>query len=260
MRAPAVSAIALALAASASCDRRADAPARPILVFTAASMTDAVEHASEEFTLETGSAVHISAAASSTLARQILAGADADVFISADQRWMDELEAAGRIVASSRADLAANRLVFVAPAGESASFALDADPPAIRALALADPTHVPAGRYAQEALEWLGWWPALADRAITTPDVRAALRLVEIGEADVGVVYATDARISKRVAVLAIVPESAHTPIRYPAAMCADAHPDAAAFLRHLRSGRAAATLEAAGFSPLATETEAPPR
>lgn len=260
MRPLVVTAIALAAAGALSCDRRADAPARPIVVFAAASMTDALDRIADEFTGDTGQAVRTSAAASSTLARQILAGADADLFISADQQWMDELEAAGRIMPSSRIDIAANRLVVVAPGNGPDSIDLAAGPPAIEAIAIADPAHVPAGRYAKEALESLGWWSALADRVITAPDVRAALRLVEIGEADLGVVYATDARISERVRVLAVIPESAHTPIRYPAALCAGAHPDAPVFLRFLRSERARAALEDAGFIPLATEPEASSR
>ncbi|MFG0274555.1 MAG: molybdate ABC transporter substrate-binding protein, partial [Phycisphaerales bacterium] len=227
-----------------------DTPARdprPLVIFVAASMADAIDAIAEDFTESTGQRIAISAGASSVLARQIEAGAQADVYISADGAWMNALVTAGRIDADSRTDLAGNRLVVVA-AASTGPISFDAEPPASGRIALADPSHVPAGRYAREALESLRWWHSLEPRIVSAPDVRAALRLVEIGEAEFGFVYATDAARSDRVAVVGAVPASLHTSIRYPAAICVGAHANAPAFLAFLRDPRAARHLADAGF------------
>lgn len=238
---------------------RAPAPdatsSRTITVFAAASTTDVIDAAAARFEASHGVKVECSFGASSTLARQIRAGAPADVFLSADEVWMDELENADLIVPGSRGDLLANRLVLIVPAGStlpiesSRGFDLAGSRPDIRRVAIADPAHVPAGRYARQALRSLGWWDRLDDRVVPALDARAALRLVELGEADLGVVYATDAHVSDRVETRGEIPADTHDPIRYPVAQCRGASPFAAAFIDHLRSDAAATIFREAGFA-----------
>ena len=243
--------VALALAAVGACAPGDAEPsaARPVVVFAAASMTDAVDAAARDFTDRTGRRVVTSFAATSTLARQIEAGAPADIFIAADQQWMDALAQAGRIDSATRTDLASNRLALVARApGRPVAFEPGAAGALTGRIAIADPAHVPAGRYAREALVALDWWDDLSGRLVTAPDVRAALRLVEIGEADFGFVYATDAARSERVSVVGVVPASLHTPIRYSGAVCMGAADDAAALLGFLAGPEGAAHIRAAGF------------
>jgi len=206
----------------------AGGPARkpdPLLVFAASSLNGALDEVAGTFTRETGTAVTISFAASSALARQIQAGAPADVFISADERWMDELARRSLVRADTRRVVVGNRLVLVAPAG--APLALALRPGANLAatlgergrLALADPDAVPAGRYAKDALRWLGAWPAVRHRLAPAENVRAALLLVALGETPLGIVYASDAAAEPRVAVVGTFPREAHAPIHYPAAV-----------------------------------------
>lgn len=196
-----------------------------LTVFAAASLTDALGEVVGLYESRTSTRIITNFAASSTLAQQIKAGADADVFISADEKWMDELAASGHIVAGSRQDLLGNSLVLVAPKDKpfSARVASDFDfassLPGVSRIAVADPLHVPAGRYAKQVMEKLGWWRSLQPRLLPAQDVRAALRLVEIGEADAGIVYSTDAAASGKVTVVAAVPADTHDPIVYPIAM-----------------------------------------
>jgi molybdate transport system substrate-binding protein len=225
-----------------------------VLVFAAASTTDAISELVELFEQRgLGSAV-ASFAASSTLARQVERGAPAHVYVSADPQWMDWLAERGLVEPGSRFDWLGNELVLIAPA--DGAFALGARgfarlPERLGdgRLALADPSHVPAGRYAAAALRALGLWDALAPRAVRTADVRAALALVERGEADAGIVYATDAAASRRVRVVRRLPEDAQPRIVYPVAMIAG-HRTAAAerFVGLLRSAEARALLAGHGF------------
>jgi molybdate transport system substrate-binding protein len=193
-------------------------------------------------------------AATSTLAKQIEQGAPVQVFVSADQRWMAWLAERALIDATSRVDIAANRLVLVAPA--SATFAVTLNQGADLAAAFAgrwttgDPAHVPVGAYAKEALGWLGQWPALEPRLIAAADVRAALRLVERGEVAAGIVYATDARSSTAAAVVATFPAASHAPITYPAAIVGQGTPEARAFLAFLAGPGGQAVLARHGFLP----------
>lgn len=215
---------------------------RAPLVLAAASLQEAMTAAADSWARKGHRRPVISFASSAALARQIAAGASADIFVSADAAWMDDLAAKRLIVPSTRTDFLGNRLVIVAsrrnpanvplrPARALAS-ALTAGP-----LALADPRSVPAGRYAKAALQTLGVWQAVAPRIVGTENVRAALTLVERGAAPLGIVYATDARASQRVRVAAVVPAGAHPPIRYPVALLkASTSPDAAAFRRFLVS------------------------
>jgi len=252
----AILSLVLAAASSPGCEGGAgSAPSAvaDVTVFAAASTRDVMEEAAARFEAKTGIRPVLSFAASSTLARQIQAGSPADIFVSADEAWMDVLQAYGAILGGTRSDLLANRLVMIAPVQREfhvepvESFDFAAVLPEIERIAVADPGHVPAGRYAKEALESLGWWQALEPRLIPAQDVRAALRLVEIGEVDAGIVYATDAVHSDRVTVICTLPERLHTPVRYPVAQCVDDEA-AAAFIEFLRSPEMIEVFESAGF------------
>ena len=239
---------ALAWAATAAAE-----PARA-LVFAAVSTVDAVEALAARFTERTGLAVLPAFAASSALARQIDSGAPADIFISANARWMDYLAARGRIDAASRCDLVRNRLVLIAPSDSALAlriapgFALAAALEDSR-LAIGDPDHVPAGLYGRQALEAMGVWPAVESRVVRSANVRAALMLVARGEAAAGVVYATDAAVSDRVRVVDVFPRASHDPIVYPVARVAGSdNPAAAAFFAFLVSAEGRAVLAEFGF------------
>ena len=228
--------------------------AERVVVFAAASTTEAVGALAERFSARTGTEVVPSFAASSALARQIESGAPADLFISADRRWMDHLAARGLIEPGSRCDLMRNRLVLIAPADSpmtlriAVGFALAAALDGGR-LAVGDPDHVPAGIYARQALEALGAWPSVADRLVRSADVRAALALVARGEAAAGIAYATDAGVSERVRVVGAFPAESHDPIVYPLARVAGAdNPNAAAFYDFVVSAEGRALLAEHGF------------
>lgn len=227
--------------------------AESITIFAAASTTDVVQAVAKQYEVERGVHVTCSFTASSTLAKQIENGAPADLFLSADQKWMDHLAKKQAVVLASRIDLLANSLVLITPTGKSPAITVEQGFAIGGAftgrLAIGDPTHVPVGIYAKEAFTNLGWWDALSGRLAPTADVRAALKLVELGEADLGVVYATDAKASAKVGVVATIPEHLHTPIRYPIALTTTAKPAAATFLVYLRSKAAEAVFTAAGFS-----------
>lgn len=232
------------------------AAARPLTVFAAASLQEALDAAVADWSARTGRRVVVSYASSSALARQIARGAPADLFVSADQAWMDDLAARGLIVAASRTDLVRNTLVVVAPAPRPAAPMLSVDGAAWRAalgpdgrLAIAETASVPAGRYGRQSLEALGLWPAVRDRLAQSDDVRAALAFVARGEAPLGIVYATDARAEPRVRVLMALPPDSHAPIVYPAARVAAGDPAAAALLAFLRGPQARARFAAAGFT-----------
>ena len=239
----------------AGCDKPSESRrSRAITVFAAASTTDVLREAGRLFEAETGMKVVFSFDASSSLARQIREGAPADVFISADTNWMDEVIKAGEMQEATRATLLANSLVLIAPAGRpikvemTREFEFTSALPDIRRIAVGDPAHVPAGRYARQALESLGWWESLQPLLIPAMDVRAAQRLVELGEADLGIVYATHAKALLKASVVAIFPADLHAPIEYPLALCKDAATGAADFVNFLRSPRIRQLFEDAGF------------
>lgn len=245
--------LALAALLVASCGERSAEPQREIVVFAAASAADALRAIAEDYEGATGRRVVVNAAASSTLAAQIRAGAAADLFLSADGAWMDELDAAQALRVGTRRDLLANDLVLVGGAAAE-PFEIDLSgpiPPALaaaRRIAIADPAHVPAGRYAKEALVRLGWWEAIEPRMLAAADARATLRLVELGEASFGLVYATDARASQLVRTVATLPHETHRPIVYPIAALASAGDGTEAFLDYLGGEEARRAFEAAGF------------
>ncbi len=234
-------AILLSVSFPASADR--------IVVFAAASAANAL---SDIAALYRGRGnVATSHAASSALARQIAAGAPADVFISANPRWMDYLEGEKAIVEGSRRNLFGNALVLAAPRDGAFSWT-PGGPLALDRLAMGDPDHVPAGIYGRAALLSLGLWPALKGKVVAAMDVRAALALAERGEVDAALVYASDARASNRVRLAAEIPADSHPPIVYPAAMVAgrDA-PAVRRFFEFLASPEAARAFESAGFTVL---------
>ena len=233
----------------------ADASNRVLTIFAASSATECMTAIGRNYEAAHGVKVKLNVASSSVLAQQIEAGAPCDLFMSADQEWMDYLEKRDRLQAGTRRDLLGNRLVIVTPTNRPLTVRMESafDFPNSFAsrLAVGDPTHVPAGKYAKEALQKLGWWTALADRLAPAENVRAALKLVERGETDAGIVYATDARAAKGVTVAAVFPENTHTPIRYPVALCAGAGVGAADLLKYLTSAESMAIWTNAGFAVL---------
>ncbi len=232
------------------------AAAQDLSVFAAASLGPALEDAAKGFEAATGLRAAIVAAGSSAIARQVRAGAPADVIALASADWMDALEDEGLVAPGTRADIASGTLVLIGPAGappirveRGMDLAARLGPGRL-AIALVDA--VPAGQYGRAALDSLGEWDALAPAAVQTDNVRSALALVALGEAAMGVVYATDAAAEPRVAVLGAFPAGSHPPVAYPAARAARSpRPEAAdAFLAHLRGPAGRAALAAAGFEP----------
>jgi len=224
-----------------------------LLVFAAASLTDVLGEIGKEYQAKTGKRVKFSFAASSALARQIEAGARADLFVSADLEWMDYLAERKLIAADSRRNVAGNRLVLVAPADSTARIevidGLDLRGTlGERRLAIADPDIVPAGRYAKAALEALHGWSGVSDRLARAENVRVALAYVATGEAPLGIVYETDARVEPRVRIVGRFPAESHPEIRYPAALTRVAGGDAKGLLDFLGSPQARAAFTRHGF------------
>ena len=227
----------------------------PLLVFAAASTTNAMQEVDKAFSKASGIPVTASFASSGTLAKQIANGAPADLFLSANVKWMDYLEKGGQLAPGTRSDLLRNRLVLIAPQAsplQKVEISSSLDPGALLKggwLAMGDPRHVPAGSYAKQALTKLGWWPKLDKRLALTANVRAALMLVERGEAALGAVYATDAMISKQVKVVGVFPTDTHKPIVYPVALVKGRDSQAAKrFLEFLQGPQAAAVFAKYGF------------
>jgi len=244
---------ALALAVGETAPRSAHAA--DVLAFAAASTTEALTEAAEQFTRAGHGRVRGVFAGSSILAKQIENGAPADIYLSANPAWMDYLASRGHIIPATRRDLLANSLVLVASANSPASIAFDAETDIVaalgdRRLALGDPDHVPAGIYARQALEALDLWPALENRLIRAADVRVALHLVVRGEAPLGIVYASDAGAFNGIRVAAAIAPVHHTPIRYPIALVARRNnPVARQFLEYLATPEMAALFRRHGFA-----------
>ena len=213
--------------------------AERVTVFAASSLTSVLTEIAEDFEARTGHDVTLSVAGSATLARQILSGAPADIFLSANPDWMDAVSA--EIVPGTRNDLLGTLLVLIAPTrAETVTQTAAALGDRLRngplAMALVDA--VPAGTYGKAALRHLGLWEPLAAQVAQTDNVRAALALVAPGEAPLGIVYATDALVEPRVRVLATFDPASHPPIRYPVAALTD-RSVSRAFLAHLAAARA---------------------
>lgn len=231
----------------------AAAPAKPVTVFGAASLANVLGELGQAYAAAGGAPIRFSFAASSTLARQIESGAGAELFVSADEQWMDYLEQRNLIRTASRRDLLGNRLALIAPADSTITLEIRPGFPLAAALeggrlATGDPDNVPAGRYARAALTSLGAWDAVADRLVRAEDVRTALAFVARGEAPLGIVYATDAAIEKKVRVVGLFPEDSHPRIVYPMALTNAASDEAAKFAEFLGSDAAHAVFERYGF------------
>jgi molybdate transport system substrate-binding protein len=254
--------IILALLATAGLRPAVAASSRKIIVFAAASLKNGLDSANAKWHAATGRPpAVISYAATSTLAKQIVEGAPAEIFISADLKWMDYVGRRGLIRPKTRINLLGNRLVLVAPVnsplGMTVPVTIAAGFPLAKLLgggrlAMADPTAVPAGIYGKEALTALGVWSSVAGRIAAAQNVRVALALVARGEAPLGIVYKTDAAVESAVKIVATFPLSSTKPIVYPMALTKTAGPAAAAFAAYLRGPAARAAFEAQGFAVLA--------
>jgi molybdate transport system substrate-binding protein len=232
-------------------------PQKPeLLVFAAASLTNVLGELSTAYTAQGGAPVKLSFAASSVLARQIEAGGKADVFISADQEWMDYLQTRGLIDKATRRNLVGNRLVLIAPADSKVELKIAPGFPLAKALgdgrlATGDPDTVPVGRYARSALISLGLWEEIQDRLVRADNVRSAMMFVARGEVPLGIVYSTDARVDPKVRVVDTFPANTHAPITYPAAVVKDGLTEATPFVEFLSSPAALDTWRKFGFLEL---------
>ena len=230
---------------------------KSIIVFAAASLTDALDEIDKAYTAQNGVEVKASFAASSALARQIESGAKAEVFFSADEEWMDYLVQRNLLQPGTRHDVVGNRLVMIAPADSTAKidikpgFSIASILGDIGRLATGDPDSVPVGKYAQAAFTQLGTWNTIAPRLVRAENVRAALAYVARGEARLGVVYATDARAEKRVKVVGTFPENSHPPIRYPIAATTAATADGTKYVDFVRNPVSQEIFRKYGFEPV---------
>ena len=232
------------------------AMAADITVFAAASLTNALQDIAAQYKKEKQVDVVASYASSSTLARQIEQGAPADLFISADQQWMDYAIDKQQMVANTRYTLLGNELVLIAPKDSKITkVAIDKKTDWKKLLeggrlAVGDPDHVPAGIYAKESLENLGAWVTLAPEMARANNVRSAMALVERAEAPLGIVYGSDAIASDKVKVVGVFPEASHKPVEYPMAIVkGHENPTVTAFYDYLKSPAAAVIFEKYGFT-----------
>jgi molybdate transport system substrate-binding protein len=235
----------------------APARAEDVLVFAAASLKNALDDAVAQWNRQTGKKAVISYGPSSALAKQIEAGAPAQMFISADLDWMDYVSQRKLIKPETRANLLGNRIVLIAPKDSPVSLTIAQDFPLARALgggklSMANTDSVPAGKYGKAALEKLGVWPSVQGSVVQALDVRAALQFVARKEAPLGIVYQTDATAEPSVRIVGSFSEELHPPIVYPIALTAGStNPDALAFLSFLRSSAARPAFEKQGFTVL---------
>jgi molybdate transport system substrate-binding protein len=228
--------------------------ARPPLVLAAASLQESLSAVADAWAAKHHERPVISFAASSALARQIDAGAPADLFISADEPWMNDVQKNGYVAQGTRVSFLANRLVLIAPAGSKATIAIKPGFPLAQALgdgrlAMADPDSVPAGKYGKASLTSLGVWSAVKDKVVSGDSVRSAMAFVERGEAPFGIVYATDALASKAVRVVGLFPDASHPPITYPIArLVASTSADAEQFRLFVISAQGRSIIRKYGF------------
>lgn len=234
------------------------ASGQKVTVFAAASLKNVLDEISARWLAETGMTAIAVYAGSATLAKQIEAGAPADIFIPADTDWMDYLRSRQLMAPETEVKLLGNRLVLIVPAGNAAAVSIvpGFDLAGLLGggkLAMGDVKAAPAGKYARAALESLGLWHKVAGNVVQSENVRAALRLVATGEAAAGIVYATDALAEPQVRVAGVFPANSHPAIVYPAALTsASQNPGAGAFLAFLLSGTAQEIFEKQGFTVLA--------
>ena len=238
--------------------------ADPLLVFAAASLTDVLGAVGAAYTDTSGNTITFSFAGSSTLARQIDHGAPADVFISASEEWMAFLEERGRLTREIPMVFASNQLVAISPFASDFTIEVLREFPVSDAfsgrLAIADPEHVPAGRYAKSALVALGWWDDLRTRLAIGHSVRGTLAYVDRGACDLGIVYGTDAEMSRKVKVVATFPDTLHPPIRYVAGVVeASGKAAAADFVAFLAEPIAQDIFRKAGFRRMPEDERSQP-
>ena len=237
------------------------AQGKSLVVFAAASMKNALDDVDAAYSAKTGIKITASYAASSTLARQIEQGAPADIFVSADTDWMEYAINKKNVNAPTRVNLLGNRMVLIAPKDskiDNVAIAQGFDLAKLVGdgkIATADVTSVPVGKYAKASLEKLGAWAAAEPKFAMTENVRAALALVARGEAALGIVYSTDAKVEPGVKIVGTFPMDSHPPIIYPVAATSTAKPEAASYLAFLRSSAAKAIFEKYGFSFLVSPT-----
>ena len=243
-------AIALIVSLLSSAARAAD-----VIVFAAASLKESMDQQARLFQTQTGHRVIVSYGASNALARQIEAGAPADLFISADSEWMNYVDQRRLLAPATRVDLLRNSLVLVVPALSTVVLKIEPHFPLAAALgkdklAMANPDSVPAGKYGKAALQSLGVWNSVERNVVRAENVRAALVLVARREAPFGIVYATDAGAESGVKIVGTFPPGSHPPIVYPAAMVATSKSSGArALLEYLRSAQAGAVWTRHGFA-----------
>ena len=248
--------LVLGTALSVSLAGQALADSNKVTVFAAASLTNALQDIAMQYHKEHKVSVVSSFASSSTLARQIEAGAPADLFISADQKWMDYAISKESIQPDTRANLLENTLVLVAPkTSKQSDITINAQTDWVKLLdggrlAVGDPDHVPAGIYAKESLQKLGAWDVLSSKLAPAEDVRSALALVERDEAPLGIVYGSDAVASKGVKVIAVFPADTHQKVEYPIAIVKGHDtPVVSAFYKYLQGPEAAKVFQQYGFT-----------
>lgn len=247
----------VALTLSATLAMPAFAAEQKITMFAAASLTNALQEIAAQYKKEKNVDIVSSFASSSTLARQIEQGAPADLFISADQQWMDYAQDKKLTDTATRYTLLGNALVVIAPkASDVKHFAItdNTDWKSLLKgghLAVGDPDHVPAGIYAKEALQNLKAWDELSPVMARANDVRSAMALVEREEAPLGIVYGSDAVASAKVKVVSIFPKESHKPVEYPMAIIKD-HNNATVtgFYEYLKTPAAADVFKRYGFTP----------
>lgn len=222
-----------------------------VTVYAAASLTDVMKEIAADYEKQSGDKISFNFGASSLLARQIAERAPADIFFSADEAKMDDLQKTGLIATGTRRDLLSNSLVIVVPLDSRLAIASPEELISkTQKIAIADPRAVPAGIYTKEYLGGLGLWEKLESKIVPTENVRAALAAVESGNVDAGFVYKTDANISKKVKIAFAVPVEKGPAIRYPIAILKEAKNKTAAegFLRYLESDDARKLFERYGF------------
>ena len=227
-------------------------PDKKVVVFAAASLTNAIDEISSNYEKETKTQIQTSYASSSTLAKQIENGAPADIFISADMKWMNYLKEKKALSDTSIVKLLNNTLVLISPKGKSFKVEMNPsynfDSVFNGKLCTGETESVPVGIYAKQALKALTWFDKIKSRIVGTQDVRAALVLVERGECDAGIVYETDAKVSDRVEILSSFPEDTHEAIVYPISLTIGAKSEASEFYQYLKSEKAKAVFIKYGF------------
>ncbi len=252
------STLAVFIVASGGVAQQAFAQGKDVVILAAASLKNALDEASADWTKKTGNATKISYAASSALAKQIEGGIPADIFISADVPWMDYVAERKLIKPASRSDYLGNQIVLIAGKDSRIDLKIDKGFNLRGALgndgrlAMGSVEAVPAGKYGKAALEYLGVWPSVADRVAQAENVRMALTLVSRGEAPLGIVYKTDAASDPAVRIVGAFPAASHPAIIYPMALLSTStSPDAQAFVDYLKTPAAKPFFEKQGFTVL---------